>query len=294
MIRLAVGKALVKPILTLAVIIGLLGPAVACVKQTEAPRGATAVSSQEQAEVEQLDSLVVEIERMTEQGKVAEARERLDQLGIAAIRTSFDHITGVEGVRSLTDAILAAQREYNRAVYSQEDAAAAISRLRLITDAMAHPKTPLWHRYYKLLKDNIGSLETALAAGDRKAAEQAYAELRKRYLQVRPALTVKKPGGDLEKLDSLLVYMQKELAAGGGHSEAFAAAVKESERCIELLFEQKEESTAYLPLTGTDRPLLWTFGIGSILTAVLGYVAWRMFRFEKRIAKVSKDELPGK
>jgi sporulation protein YpjB len=294
MSRVTIGKAMVKPVLALVVIMSLLGFTSACVKQTEAPRGATAVSSQEQAEVEQLDLLAGEIEQMTEQGKIAEARERLNRLGEAAIRTSFDHITGVEGLRSLTDAILAAQREYNRAVYSQEEAAAAIVRLRLVTDAMAHPQTPMWHRYYKLIKEDIRGVETALAANNRKAAEQAFTGVRKRYMQIRPALTVKKPAEQLEKLDSLLVYMQKELAAGNGNSEAFQSALKESERSIDVLFERKEDSTAYLPLTGTDQPLLWTFGIGSILTAVLSFVAWRMFRFEKRIAKISKEEVQGK
>ncbi|MCL6459022.1 MAG: sporulation protein YpjB [Gorillibacterium sp.] len=292
MIRKGTGKG--KRLFAGLLIICMLGLVPACVRETKAPKGATVASSAEQAEIELLDQMVFEVYQMTEKGKVAEAREQLNRFGEAVTRTRFQGITGVDGIRTLTEATLTAQREYNRVTFSAADALAAVNSLRLITDAMAHPQDPMWHRYYKLIKEDIKQLEASAVEHKKQETEATFAELRKRYLTIRPALTIKKSMEDITKLDSLMVFIQGEISGNRLKTAEFMASLKAVEQGIDHLFERAEDSTAYLPLPDTDRPLVWTFGIGTILTVVLSFVAWRMFRFEKRISRVRKEKVDGK
>ncbi|MBC8081039.1 MAG: hypothetical protein H7X86_11885 [Gorillibacterium sp.] len=293
MILRGFGNGKAKRVFAGLMILCMLGLIPACVKETKAPKGATAVSSTEQAQIEILDQMVMEIHQMTMEGKVAEAREQLNRLGEAVTRTRFQGITGIEGIRSLTDSLLSSQRVYNRVAFSTEEALAAVANLRLITDAMAHPEEPMWHRYYKIIKDDVGQLETSAAEHNREKTKAVFTDLRKRYLVIRPALTVKKSTSDIEKLDSLMVFIQAAIVGSRQETAEFQASLKAIEQSIDYLFDRKEDSTAYLPLSDSDRPLLWTFGIGLIVTTVLSFVAWRMFRFEKRIARIRKEKLDG-
>ena len=266
----------------------------ACAKQTHTPRGATAVTTEVQAEVAGLDRLAEETEQLTKQGKTAEARIRLNTLGEKMVATSFTGVSGVEGIRSLSDAILTAQRAYNQARFSEAEGLAAIGRVRLITDAMLRPEHPVWHQAYKLLKDDAELLEKNASQGDLAAVKTVFRDWSDRYQGIRPAVLVRTPAEKVEKLDSLTVFLAGRIAARETGTTAFLEAVKQLDQGIDELFGRREDHTAYLPLAATERPLLWTFGIGTLLTAVLSYVAWRMYHTDKRLARVHRDELHRK
>ncbi|WP_438432370.1 sporulation protein YpjB [Gorillibacterium sp. sgz500922] len=266
----------------------------ACAKQTHTPRGATAVTTEVQAEVAGLDRLAEETEQLTKQGKTAEARIRLNTLGEKMVATSFTGVSGVEGIRSLSDAILTAQRAYNQARFSEAEALAAIGRVRLITDAMLRPEHPVWHQAYKLLKDDAELLEKNASQGDLAAVKTVFRDWSDRYQGIRPAVLVRTPAEKVEKLDSLTVFLAGRIAARETGATAFLEAVKQLDQGIDELFGRREDRTAYLPLAATERPLLWTFGIGTLLTAVLSFVAWRMYHTDKRLARVHRDELHRK
>ncbi|WP_058303852.1 sporulation protein YpjB [Gorillibacterium timonense] len=271
--------------------VGLLLSVSACAKDAKAPRGATAVTTEEQTEVAALDRLAEEAEKLTKEGKIAEARIRLNTLGEKMIATRFHGITGLEGVRSLSDAILSAQRSYNQARFSETRALEALAQIRLITDAMLHSDNPLWHRSYKLMKDGVSRMEAAVAEGDSAGLKGAYQDLKQHYQQIRPAVTVKTPPERMEKLDSVIAYFDRQLTAGQLSGEGGLAALKQLDGSIDELFDRKEDRTAYLPLSRAERPLLWTFGIGTLLTAVLSFVGWRMYHSDKRLVRVNRDQL---
>jgi len=266
----------------------------ACAKETRTPTGATAVTTEVQADVAALDRLAEEAEQLTNEGKIAEARIRLNTLGEKMVATTFTGVTGIEGVRALSDAILTAQRAYNQARFSETAALAALGQVRLITDAMLHPDHPLWHQSYKLLKDDAALLEEAAAQGDTAGIKSAYTDWKKRYQAIRPAATVRSAQDKVEKLDSLTAFLGSRISGGQTGASGFLEAVKQLDTSIDELFGRREDSTAYLPLAGTERPLLWTFGIGTLLTAVLSFVAWRMYHTDKRLARVSRDQLRRK
>ncbi|MEO3945180.1 sporulation protein YpjB [Gorillibacterium sp. CAU 1737] len=259
-------------------------------KEERVPKGAAAVTAEEQAEVSALDQLAQEVERLTREGKIAEARLRLNQLGEQTVNTRFEGLTGLEGVRALSDAILTAQRAYNQARFSEPNAQNAIAAVRLITDAMLQPDAPLWHRSYKLLKDSASRLETAALEGDAAPYREAYADFAGEYREIRAAATVKTPMERIEKLDSLLVFLGKQGPSSGNRSR-LVEVVRQVQEGIDELFERHEEKTAYLPLAGADRPLLWTFGIGSLLTTVLSFVGWRMYHSDRRLTRISREQL---
>jgi sporulation protein YpjB len=276
-------------ILTAAVLLSLFLFVLGCEKETRAPANSVAVTVEETAKIQALDRTAGELYQLTMSGSVAEARERLKLLGEQMTQTEFHGFTGVEGVKALSDAILLANRKYNAVRYSPDEALAAARTIRLITDAMTHPNEPMWHQYIKPVQEDVNRLRKAAEAKNDKEASGILAELRQRYQVFRPAIFVKHPASIVEKLDSLFVFLQRETDRKAFGTD-YAHGLKQMEETLNALYGIPQERTAYLPLGYEEQPVYWTLGIGGVLASVLGFVAWKMLRSGKRIARVRRKE----
>jgi sporulation protein YpjB len=131
-----------------------------------------------------------------------------------------------------------------------------------------------------VIRDEASSLEEAVKRKQTAAAASAFSRLQAHYGTIRPALRVSREPYQIEKADSILVFINKRLAPKAIAKEDTLQGIRTLQDTIDELFGGKEDKTAYLPIQSADRPIFWTFGIGSLIVCVLGFVAWRKFHAE--------------
>ncbi|WP_040951161.1 sporulation protein YpjB [Gorillibacterium massiliense] len=252
-------------------------------RETRVPPGSVAVAGEDVEKITALDKTASDLYRLIQSGSMAEAREKAKQLGSMATGTEFRGFTGIEGMKVLSDAILAVNRQLYAVQIFPDRALAAARTVKLITDAMAHPEEPMWRQYIRPALDRISALRLAAEGNKPGEAAAILTDLYNRYDVFRSAVLVKGDPSEVEKIDSLFAFLKKQTGTGKFDS-AYTAALKELVSSFNALSGESKDRPAYLPLPYQDKPFYWPLTIGGVLLFTLGYVGWRMLRSGKNIA----------
>ncbi|MFE6797370.1 sporulation protein YpjB [Paenibacillus chitinolyticus] len=267
-------------------IIGLLGAwaifASAAVGCAPAPREAIPAASMTPVQMKTAESLneaAEELYKLSEQGKTTEARIELEQLGELATKLTYDGSITIEGLHALTETITGAKKTYASVSFSQDEGRFAAAKIRLAADALTHRGQPMWLQYYKLIKDDLKRIETNVAARKKLEALLDYNKLYRHMSTIRPALLISRAPAEVEKLDSLLVFMRKGLAAPALDKTNLLQASGEFGKTIDGIFGRSDRE-AFLPLPDTQEPVFWSLVVGAFIIGVLLFAGWRMFRLK--------------
>lgn len=243
-------------------------------------------SPEDVQKIEILDQTARELYDKATAGDYVSARSALNQMSDQMIRIEFHGITSVEGVRSLSESIVLAKRKINATGINPDEVVSSAAAVRLVTDALMHRKEPVWHQYYKVMKNDLNETDLAIQATNAKDASAGFKPFVERYRLIRPALFIHRNPSEIEKLDSLTAHIGNELAKKDVAFGSLAFPIKNLGDSLDVLFDRKEDNTAYLPLNYPDHPIWWTILMGSLIISVLTYVAWRMYATDKIFAKV--------
>ncbi|MDF2668494.1 MAG: hypothetical protein K0R67_800 [Paenibacillus sp.] len=233
-------------------------------------------------QAEQLNTTADEMYTLIMQDDVTGARTKLNELGDRLVGIKFDGITTVEGIQALTDSVVAAKRELNAVAYSKILGQAAVARIRLATDALTHKNEPMWLQYYKGMKDKVDSLQHAVQMVKKDDALIALSTLSEQYGLIRPSVIISRSPSDVERIESLFVFMNTQLNAPKWETKNINSGITNLNATLDLLFQRKD-TEAFLPLVEEPNPVMWITGIGSIIIAVLTFASWRIFRVERNI-----------
>ncbi|WJH37539.1 sporulation protein YpjB [Paenibacillus sp. CC-CFT747] len=122
-----------------------------------------------------------------------------------------------------------------------------------MTDALVHEKDPMWHQYYRLFKNDLDRMEAMTE--QKKAAETAavLTQLEQRYLLIRPALFIRHDPSEIERLDSLFVFLKKQANPKQMAFPALQSGIKQLDELIDILFGKKRTAppTCLWPMTGS-------------------------------------------
>jgi sporulation protein YpjB len=241
------------------------------------------------AKLDTLNRTADEMYKLTMNGEIMQARNKLLQMGAQVTQIHFDGVTSVEGVHALTETITGAKRVFNAAQYQIEEGRLAAAKLRLAADALTHRNEPMWLQYHKVLHDDLNRLEQSVKEGKGKDAAAAFADLNEHYSIVRPAIRISRQPSETEKLDSLFTFMKKQLAAEPMPAANVKTGIAHMRDTVDQIFAQKD-ATAYLPVIDHSQPILWSLVIGSIIALILSYSAWRMFQTGRGAVPVRRED----
>jgi sporulation protein YpjB len=223
-------------------------------------------------------------------GKVMETRSKLIQIGDQIPKISFEGITSIEGIAALTEAVTAAKRVYNAVAFSPGEGLAAAAKVRLATDALTHKNQPMWLQYDKLLHADIAAMDQGLVSGKKQDLRGAMSQLEQHISIIKPSLQISREPSEVEKLNSIMAFVRTNLNRDPIDAKQVKKALETLQQIVDEIFMNKKDATAYLPIPDPKQPIIWSLVMGAIIISVLTYAGWRMFKTQKDIVPVKRNE----
>jgi len=222
-------------------------------------------------------------------GNIFEARKQLAQMEKIIETTGFDGLT-VEGIEALTSSVVDAKRAFNSLTLPHDQAVLAAARIRLATDAVAHPKNPMWLQYYKIVTDDLDRIADSVNRHDANKIKLALQDLKQHISVIRPALLINRAPYQVEMVDSFLIFLQSQLSTIPVQAQTVDSGIKRFKAVVNDLFMKKEEPV-YLPVVPNNNPWIGSIWIGLAILTALTYVGWKKYRAERDYTRVRRE--PG-
>jgi sporulation protein YpjB len=223
-------------------------------------------------------------------GQMMEARNMLLQLSDQITHIQFQGVTSIEGLHALTTSITEAKRVYNAASLSHIEGQTAAAQIRLATDALTHASQPMWLQYDKVLRNDLTNLEQAVKASNEQETVINYEKLKQHIFLIHPSLQISRDPSLIEKLDSIINFIQTGVRSKPMASQNVVKGIEQLQHTLDQIFNKRQEATAYLPLADNQTPIIWVLLIGAIISTVLTYAGWRMFKTDRNTVAVNKKE----
>lgn len=241
-----------------------------------------AETSDESGRLAELERIAEHIYEAAKAGDVELSRGKLDQYTALMVKISYDGITGAEGLQALTQTLIEAKETFNRIRFSRQEGVIAAVKLRLVTDALSRRNAPLWLEYHSLLARDAGELKAAVEERNAARALKALEALRGHYGIIRPSALVSREPAAVEKMDSLLAFLSRELAAKPPNFARSGQGIEHLEAALSGLFGKDSETGA--PVLIRQPPAMWTGVITAAIVTVLAYVGWQKYNAQKRLS----------
>lgn len=239
------------------------------------------LDEQRKQQLRQLDETAAKMYAEVMKGDISLAREHMIELSEQVTSMEFSGITTVEGLEALTEAVVNAKHLMNAVQTEQQLIQTAATQVRLSTNALIAEHHPLWFEYEKTLRADTEQLRTAIQGeGQMLTTVQ---QLHRDYGIIRPAVIISRPSEVNVKIESLLAFFMQQVSQP---NERLLEPLHQLTRTWDELFNSSEQS-AYMPIIEGQRPIYWSFVIGSIIITVLCFVAWRKYQGEFDIVSVS-------
>ncbi|KIL41572.1 hypothetical protein SD70_06870 [Gordoniibacillus kamchatkensis] len=281
-----------------AIAIGLLAVLAAACGESQQRAGAemkpqppqtTPAAPADAPKLEQLGRLADDMYKLTMSGSYLEARARLLDMSALATHISYAGVTTVEGMQAFAETMTEAKRAFNAVKLDMEQTKLSAAKVKLAVDAITHKNDPMWLQYERLLQEDAQALDKGIRTKDAKAVQYAVAGLKAHYAIIRPAVLISREPQLNEKMESLLAFLAGQSRATplpAGNLEQGASHLRDM---LNELFG-REDKSAYAPIVDNRRPIIWTIVIGSVITAILAYAAWQMFRDGRGAVPIRKKE----
>jgi sporulation protein YpjB len=228
--------------------------------------------------------------RSMKEGDVENARNRMIQLSAAATQLSYEGLTTIEGMSALTETIGGAMHTFNSVQPNDHESLLATVRVRLAVDALAHHNQPMWLEFHKPMREDLSGIGQSAQKRDAKAAAEALSKWAAHAKLIRPALLISRDPSVAGKLDSMTTFL--ESSVGKKDWKSIMESMPNLSLGLEDIFRPGDRQTI-APLAPTEEPthpILWSFSLGTIIVAVLAYVAWRRYHSDSGYTRVKKEQ----
>lgn len=217
-----------------------------------------------------------------EKGKYLEARNQVIELSQEFSKANLSKKKlNIGAVHMLSSELVRMESRLNQVVVSNpKELQRGAMRLKLAFDAVSHPNQPLWKQYYQPIKQRIALFHQAERRQDHKGMTQAIQSIRQEYDLIRSAVVVSKKPETVQKLDSLVKFMEEQK-----EPNLQSVGVKRLEQVIDPLFFGSDQDvlSAYQPYVnaGVEIIILW---ICFWITAIFAYAGYKNYRSKRQAA----------
>jgi sporulation protein YpjB len=178
----------------------------------------------------------------------------------------------------------------------------ASASLRIAADAMVHSDKPLWHRYQKILRDDLARVgdslpkEATVMGPVSRAALLSFDQLKGHYDLIRTAAMLRTEPWKVERSDAVIRYALRVYRAESPTAELLLSTIPPLQEALDGLFPEDESaSTALVPPIGMAPPSWgWSAMMGSFIVTILTWVGWRRYKVEELSGKGGGRGASGK
>ncbi|OAB44301.1 sporulation protein YpjB [Paenibacillus glacialis] len=236
-------------------------------------------------QAEQLSKAVETLYRDVVAGNITKVREETVQIERLFTSSSFQGLTEVEGIHALAECIVEVKVATSQALLQPELWLQATAKLRLAADSLNNRTQPLWHQYYKVVREDLSTMQSQLNLNNKEGLKQAYDSLQTHYELIRPAIVIQKKPFEVNMMDSWISYAGGITTSTSSKSDAIQSMISQGEEQFNTLFGKKKDEPAFAPQIqfNTSQKGIW---IGALfIVTILSYVGFRKYRGEERSMK---------
>ncbi|HJV46387.1 MAG TPA: sporulation protein YpjB [Bacillota bacterium] len=222
-----------------------------------------------------LDQLSEQLLELTEQGKFAEAKQRLDELSSLYPQVGAQKLS-IEALAIVSETLVNAKRSFAAVRPDKNAMLWSANQVRLLMDALTHPNQPMWKSYHSIYRNQIDKMIAAVDKGDSKSFNNELKDNLNLYNLLRPCFAIHQTPQTIEMMDSLYNFLVKRTQLEQLNGTEVHSSLEQLRQVSDGVFLGKEQNTLSLTLS-SNSPITMITIMSSILLSVLTYVGWRMY-----------------
>lgn len=223
----------------------------------------------------QLDEHSEQLYQQTVEGDVVSALQTLAKMEqLLREPGMFDHMA-VEPVEAVTDTVILVKGELHRAQLQQEKLVHSTSKLRLVMDAVTHPKKAMWLQYEHVLHQEMSDM---LQSETKEQWDQRSRSWVTHVDRILPAVTIQRPVETVEMMRSLMALVEQSYSAKINMDQAKSALRDAEEMWMHALFGKNGEAATWASAGELGIPWRFVMWIGCIVSVSLAYVGYVKYR----------------
>ncbi|MFB4323564.1 sporulation protein YpjB [Paenibacillus lautus] len=230
-----------------------------------------------------LNKEVEQLYRHVEEGNVQAVLEDIRRVSGLFEASSFQGLTGVEGIHALAESILEMKEATARATQEPHHWMVSAGKLRMAADSLIHARDALWHQYYKVIREDLRVMGQYAQQHDQAGMRRAYDSLSEHYELIRPSVVIQRKPEDVNMMESWISYAGGLVASGD--AAQVEKVVPQGEEMMNMLFGKKKDEPALAPLGEVKEPWTWQLVIAAFILAALTFAGYRKYRGQLYSAK---------
>ncbi|WFB60907.1 sporulation protein YpjB [Paenibacillus sp. BR1-192] len=230
-----------------------------------------------------LNKEVEQLYRHVEEGNVQAVLEDIRRVSGLFEASSFQGLTGVEGIHALAESILEMKEATARATQEPRHWMVSAGKLRMAADSLIHARDALWHQYYKVIREDLRVMGQYAQQHDQAGMRRAYDSLSEHYELIRPSVVIQRKPEDVNMMESWISYAGGLVASGD--AAQVEKVVPQGEEMMNMLFGKKKDEPALAPLGEVKEPWTWQLVIAAFILAALTFAGYRKYRGQLYSAK---------
>ncbi|MEF7437304.1 sporulation protein YpjB [Paenibacillus lautus] len=230
-----------------------------------------------------LNKEVEQLYRHVEEGNVQAVLDDIRRVSGLFEASSFQGLTGVEGIHALAESILEMKEATARATQEPQHWMVSAGKLRMATDSLIHARDALWLQYYKVIREDLRVMGQYAQQQDQAGMRRAYDSLSEHYELIRPSVVIQRKPEDVNMMESWISYAGGLVASGD--TAQVEKVVPQGEEMMNMLFGKKKDEPALAPLGEVKEPWTWQLVIAAFILAALTFAGYRKYRGQLYSAK---------
>ncbi|AOZ94561.1 hypothetical protein LPB68_03305 [Paenibacillus crassostreae] len=243
------------------------------------------ISSEPTQQAKELSMVAERLYRNVVDGNLTEVRLETEKIEQIFTSSSFQNITGIEGIHALSECIIEMKIATAQATIQPDLWLTAAAKLRLAADSLNNTEQPLWHQYYKVVREDLSKMHNQLNENNNVGLKKAYDNLQAHYELIRPAVVIHKKPYEVNMIDSWISFAGGITTSLSSKPESIRSAIAQGEQLFNELFGKKRDEAAfsvqYDPYS--YHKSIWIAAI--FILSILIYVGYKKYQGEKRTWK---------
>ncbi len=226
-------------------------------------------------QAEQLNKLADQALMLARQGRYGESRRILDHFSDRFM--DDPSASGRFDMYELKVAVTAQQQAMDaltRVQFPHEERVQAVTQFRFVVDALYSEHQPLWMKMKGTILGDLQELKAAAIKEDHQQYQQRLNHFIADYTVIHPALSLDRPGDDVQVLHSYITHLENERMTDTLYQEKISQ-LADLEASLAGLFSEPERDNADPSLFAV------IYSIGGVILSALFYAGWKKYRAER-------------
>ncbi|WP_064091041.1 sporulation protein YpjB [Rossellomorea aquimaris] len=230
-----------------------------------------------------LDEMAELTLQMTKAGRFEEAKMLLNDFSNEFTTVNAQQSFSMDELRILTISHNLALESINNSTGDLEQKVNAVTKFRLVMDALYSQYQPLWVEMEDPLMEAYSGVKLAVEEGNVEKYHTTLNVFLSKYNIIEPSIKLDVPVERAQALDARISYLDHYRQKVLESTEAMAE-LSSLETDLEKLFNNMTEDEA-------DPSLWWVIiSTGSIIVSTLSYVGWRKYKGESEAKKSERQK----